>query len=109
MGCCLRRARAQAEATLLAELNALTSLRKLPAKRRPGREPPSSHDAALSALRYRFGCRWHKLHAMRVQASQMGLVTAAVKLAFITLRLLAKKQHKADMWLLNYLKLGRGE
>ena len=46
---------------------------------------------------------------MRVQASQMGLVTPAVKLAFITLRLLAKKQHKADMWLLNYLKLGRGE
>ena len=113
MGNCLRRrlpadhAAAGAQATAL--LDAVLSLRRLPARQRPGSAPPSSHEAALSALRYRYGCRWHYLHALKVKASQAGPMLPEVSFAFLTLRCLAKQHHKAGMCLLNYLKHARGE
>ena len=111
MGNCLRRgrgaSRAQADGALLAQLDAVLSLRKQPAKARPGSEPPSSHDAALAALRYRFGCRWHCLHALRVASNRIRgqPVSAPVKLAFLCLRARTRQQHKQDKALLDYLKL----
>ena len=98
----------QAAPPLVAQLDALTSLRQLPSRRRPGRAPPSSRAAAPSALRYRFGCRWHYLHAMRVQASQMGPMQPTVRFAFLALRCLARKQHREDRQILSYLKQLRG-
>ena len=92
-----------------AQLDALTSVRRLPARRRPGQAPPSSQDRALAALRYRFGCRWHYLHALRVQASQTGAVQPAVKFAFLALRRLMRKHHAEDGKLLRYLKQLQGE
>jgi len=91
-----------------AQLDALTSVRRLPARRRPGQAPPSSQDRALAALRYRFGCRWHYLHALRVQASQTGAVQPAVKFAFLALRRLTRRKHSEDGQLLSYLKQLRG-
>ncbi len=100
----LEEGEAQAAPPWVAALDALTSVRRLPSRRRPGHAPPSSQDAALSALRYRYGCRWHYLHALRVQASQMGPEQPAVKFAFLAIRCLYKQAHRQDMHLLNYLK-----
>ena len=109
MGNCQRRGRgaAQADGALLAQLDAVLSLRKQPSKRRPGSEPPSSHDAALAALRYRFGCRWHCLHALRVASNRIRgqPVSAPVKLAFLCLRARTRQQHKKDKELQDYLTL----
>ena len=111
MGNCLRRgrgaSRAQADGALLAQLDAVLSLRKQPAKRRPGSEPPSSHDAALAALRYRFGCRWHCLHALRVASNRIRgqPVSAPVKLAFLCLRARTRQQYRQEKELLQFLKL----
>ena len=111
MGNCQRRGRgaAQADGALLAQLDAVLSLRKQPAKKPPGSQPPTTHDAALAALRYRFGCRWHCLHALKVAAKDLGLVTPSVKLAFLYLRARIKQQHKHDIALLGYLKELRGQ
>ncbi len=98
-----------APGSFVAQLDALTSFRRLPARRPPGRTPPPSQGAALSALRYRFGARWHYLHALRVQASETGAVQPAVKLAFLALRCLARRLHRRDRELLQYLKQLRGE
>ena len=109
MGNCQRRGRgaAQADGALLAQLDAVLSLRKQPAKKRPGSQPPTTHDAALAALRYRFGCRWHCLHALRVASNRIRgqPVSAPVKLAFLCLRARTRQQHKQDKALLDYLKL----
>ena len=109
MGNCQRRSRgaAQADGALLAQLDAVLSLRKQPAKKRPGSLPPTTHDAALAALRYRFGCRWHCLHALRVASNRIRSqpVSAAVKLAFLCLRARTRQQHKQDKELLDYLRL----
>ena len=109
MGNCQRRSRgaAQADGALLAQLDAVLSLRKQPAKKRPGSLPPTTHDAALAALRYRFGCRWHCLHALRVASNRMRgqPVSAPVKLAFLCLRARTRQQHKQDKELLDYLRL----
>ena len=92
-----------------AQLDALTSVRRLPARRRPGQAPPSSQDRAVAALRYRFGCRWHYLHALRVQASQTGPAQPAVKFAFLALRRLMGKKHAEDGQPRRYLRQLRGE
>ena len=109
MGNCQRRGRgaAQADGALLAQLDAVLSLRKQPAKKRPGSLPPTTHDAALAALRYRFGCRWHCLHALRVASNRIRSqpVSAPVKLAFLCLRGRTRQQHKQDKELLDYLRL----
>ena len=59
-------------------------------------------------MRYRFGGRWHYLHALRVHASQTGPAQAAVKLAFLALRRLMRKHHAEDRKLLSDLKQLRG-
>ena len=109
MGNCQRRGRgaAQADGALLAQLDAVLSLRKQPAKKPPGSQPPTTHDAALAALRYRFGCRWHCLHALKVAASQILItqVSAPVKLAFLCLRARTRQQHRQEKELLQFLKL----
>ena len=109
MGNCQRRSRgaAQADGALLAQLDAVLSLRKQPAKKRPGSLPPTTHDAALAALRYRFGCRWHCLHALRVASNRIRSqqISAPVKLAFLCLRARTRQQHKQDKELLDYLRL----
>ena len=109
MGNCQRRSRgaAQADGALLAQLDAVLSLRKQPAKKRPGIQPPTTHDAALAALRYRFGCRWHCLHALRIASNRIRAqtVSAPVKLAFLCLRARTRQQHKQDKELLDYLRL----
>ena len=109
MGNCQRRGRgaAQADGALLAQLDAVLSLRKQPAKKPPGGQSPTTHDAALAALRYRFGCRWHCLHALRVASNRIRSqpVSAPVKLAFLCLRARTRQQHKHDKQLLDYLKL----
>ena len=111
MGNCQRRGRgaAQADGALLAQLDAVLSLRKQPAKKPPGSQPPTTHDAALAALRYRFGCRWHCLHALKIVKKQIGTCSPAVKLAFLSLRVRARQHHKQDKALLDYLKLTQRE
>ena len=96
-------------ARLVAQLDAITTLRRLPARQHPSREPPSSQAAALAALRYRFGCRWHCLHALKVQAAQMGPALPSVKFAFLARRCQARRNHSEDKKLLAYLKELRGE
>ena len=94
-------------APLVAQLDAATSVRRLPARRRPGSAAPSSHEAALAALRYRFGCRMHYIHVLKVQASQMGPVQWGVKLALMALYCLARRKHLEDDKLLKELKWQR--
>ena len=110
MGNCHRRRTgglAAEAAALIAQLDAVLSLRRLPAKRHPSREPPTSQATALAALRYRFGCRWHYLHALKVMASQV--MTSQIRFAFLALRYSARARHAGDGKLLAYLKQLRGE
>ena len=53
MGNCQRRGRgaAQADAALLAQLDAVLSLRKQPAKKIPGSQPPTTHTASKQVSR----------------------------------------------------------
>ena len=96
---------AQAQAgDLAAQLDALTSVRRLPAKQGPGRP-----DTALSGLRYRFGCRWHYLHALKVLAGQLPAMHPSVRLAFLALRKLARQQHKTDQSILSHVKQLSGQ
>ena len=88
-------------------LDALTSVRRLPARRRPGQPAPTSHEAALSALRYRFGCRFHYLHVLKLRAAEARAAQPRIKLAFVALRCLAKAAHRFDDWLLKELKVAR--
>ena len=118
MGACQRRQAAQppaAEAEMQEEqaagqrrsLDALTSVRRLPARRRPGQPAPTDHEAALSALRYRFGCRSHYLHVLKLRAAEARAAQPRIKLAFVALRCLAKAAHRFDDWLLKELKAAR--
>ena len=109
MGNCQRRGRgaARAAGALLAQLAAVLSLREQPAKKRPGSQPPTTHDAALAALRYLFGCRWHCLRALRVASNRIRgqPVSAPVKLAFLCLRARTRQQYRQEKVLLQVLKL----
>ena len=111
MGACQRRQPARAPAEMQEEeaagLDALTSVRRLPARRQPGQPAPASHEAALKALRYRFGCRWHYLHVLKLKAAEARAAQPGIKLAFVALRCLAKAAHRFDDWLLKELKAAR--
>ena len=93
-------------AQVVAQLDALTSVRRLPKKRKPGQPAPSSHAEALSAPRYRFGVRIQLIGHLKAQGEtvQMRRALPAVKLAFLSLRLLWRTQRNFEDWLLKHLK-----
>ena len=82
----------------VAQLDVLTSVRRLSKKRKPRQPVPSSHAEALSALRYRFGVRIQLIGCLKVQAEtdQMHRALPAVKLAFLSLRFLWRNQRNFE-------------
>ena len=93
-------------AQVVAQLDALTFVRRLPKKRKPEQPAPSSRAEALSALRYRFGVRIQLIGCLKAQGEtdQMRRALPAVMLAFPSLRFLWRKQRNFEEWLLKHLK-----
>ena len=112
MGLCIRRAatptpgppqplpaHSAAEARGLAALGTDGGWEIVPA------QPTAAHGAALAALRYRFGIRWHALHLLKVAADAgVWLGGPLQRWGHLALRKLQRQRHKADEKLLKYLK-----